>query len=147
MITSIKWSPNGDVFAVGSFEMLRLCDKSGWSHSFDKPASGSLLSLSWSHDGTVVCGAGGNGSVTFGYIVDRQLQWSNVEAILDADNRVNVIDPMHGINEDLEFSNRVVNMSMCFSNIIVCTTNQCFVYNIMQQNWASPFVFDVKDSV
>jgi intraflagellar transport protein 80 len=80
VITSIKWSPNGDVFAVGSFEMLRLCDKSGWSHSFDKPASGSLLSLSWSHDGTVVCGAGGNGSVTFGYIVDRQLQWSNVEA-------------------------------------------------------------------
>jgi hypothetical protein len=38
-------------------------------------------------------------------------------------------------------------MSMCFSNIIVCTTNQCFVYNIIQQNWASPFVFDVKDSV
>jgi intraflagellar transport protein 80 len=53
--------------------MLRLCDKSGWTHSFDKPKSGSLLSLSWSNDGTVVCGAGGNGSVTFGNIVDRQI--------------------------------------------------------------------------
>lgn len=73
MITSVKWSPNGDMFAVGSFEMLRLCDKSGWTHSFDKPKSGSLLSLSWSNDGTVVCGAGGNGSVTFGNIVDRQI--------------------------------------------------------------------------
>jgi intraflagellar transport protein 80 len=37
VITSIKWAPNGDYFAVGSFEMLRLCDKSGWSYSFHKP--------------------------------------------------------------------------------------------------------------
>ena len=37
VITSIKWAPNGDYFAVGSFEMIRLCDRSGWSHSFDKP--------------------------------------------------------------------------------------------------------------
>lgn len=71
VITSIKWAPNGEVFAVGAFEMLRLCDKTGWSHSFDKPNSGSILALSWSNDGTTVCGAGGNGSVTFGYIVDR----------------------------------------------------------------------------
>jgi intraflagellar transport protein 80 len=147
VITSVKWSPNGDMFAVGAFEMLRLCDKSGWTHSFDKPASGSLLSLSWSHDGTVVCGAGGNGSVTFGYIADRQMQWANVEAVLDQDNRICVIDPMHGINEELEFTNRVVNMSMSFGYIVVCTTNQCYVYNIIQQNWASPFVFDVKDCI
>ncbi len=71
VITSIKWAPNGDYFAVGSFEMLRLCDKSGWSYSFHKPTTGSLLKLSWSHDGTVVAGAGGNGSVVFGFIVDR----------------------------------------------------------------------------
>lgn len=71
VITSLKWCPNGDYFAVGSFEMLRLCDKSGWSYSFDKPNTGSLLKLSWSKDGTTIAGAGGNGSVPFGYIVDR----------------------------------------------------------------------------
>jgi hypothetical protein len=58
-----------------------------------------------------------------------------------------VIDPMHGINEELEFSHRVVNMSMSYGSLIVCTTSQAFVYVIAQQNWASPFVFDVKDSV
>ena len=51
--------------------MIRLCDRSGWSHSFDKPQCGSVLSLAWSHDGTVVAGAGGNGQVIFGNIVDR----------------------------------------------------------------------------
>ena len=29
---SISWTPNGRYFAVGSFNMLRLCDKTGWSH-------------------------------------------------------------------------------------------------------------------
>src|SRR6218665_557161 len=28
-ITSICWSPDGDLFAVGSFNTLRLCDKRG----------------------------------------------------------------------------------------------------------------------
>ena len=57
VITSVKWSPNGEMFAVGAFEMMRLCDKTGWSHSFDKPVAGSLLSLSWSNDGTVCSAA------------------------------------------------------------------------------------------
>ena len=28
-ITSVAWSPDGDLFAAGSFNTLRLCDKSG----------------------------------------------------------------------------------------------------------------------
>lgn len=36
VITSIAWSPNGDYFAVGSYDMLRLCDKTGWTYSFHK---------------------------------------------------------------------------------------------------------------
>lgn len=29
------------------------------------------MNLSWSNDGTTVCGAGGNGHVLFGNIIDR----------------------------------------------------------------------------
>lgn len=122
VITSVKWAPNGDMFAVGSFEMLRLCDKSGWTHSFDKPQSGSILNLSWSHDGTVVAGAGGNGAVVFGNIVDRQMSWGSCEAVLDEDNKINVVDCLNELNEDLNFGERVVNMSMKFGYMVVCTT-------------------------
>jgi len=125
--------------------MLRLCDRSGWSYSFHKPTSGSIMKLSWSHDGTVVSGAGGNGSVVFGYIVDRQLSWAHIEAVLDEDNKISVNDCLHEMNEDLDFRERVVNMSMKHNHLIVCTTSQCYVYNVM--NWSSPFVFDVKDSI
>ena len=34
VLTSISWSPNGQYFAVGSYDMLRLCDKTGWTQSF-----------------------------------------------------------------------------------------------------------------
>jgi len=113
------------MFAVGSFEMLRLCDKSGWTHSFDKPACGSILDLSLAHDGTTVAGAGGNGAVVFGHIVDRTLTWGSCEAILDEDNKITVNDCLNELNEDLNFGERVVNMSMKYGYMVVCTTAQC----------------------
>jgi intraflagellar transport protein 80 len=147
VVTSVKWAPNGEMFAVGAFEMLRLCDKTGWSHSFDKPESGSLLNLSWSNDGTTVAGSGGNGSVIFGHIVDRVIHNGSMEAVLDENNKINVTDVLHELNEDLDFRERVVNMSMAYGFLVVCTTGQTYIYNTTQQNWTSPFVFDIRDSV
>lgn len=147
VITSVKWSPNGEIFAVGAFEMLRLCDKTGWSHSFDKPVSGSLLALSWSADGTICAGAGGNGQVVFGYCVDRKLEWSNMEVCLDEDNKIAISDSVHEMSEELDFRERVVNMSLMFGFLVVCTTTQTYIYNVTSQNWTSPFVFDIRDIV
>ena len=127
--------------------MLRLCDKTGWSHSFDKPDCGSILSLSWSNDGTTVAGAGGNGAVVFGTIVDRQMSYANIEATLDENNKINVTDCLHEMNEDLDFRERVVNMSLQFGYMVVCTTAQTYIYNVLTQNWTSPFVLDIKDSI
>ena len=31
-LTSIKWAPDGELFAVGSYQTLRLCDQKGVSH-------------------------------------------------------------------------------------------------------------------
>lgn len=42
VITSIGWAPNGQYFAVGAFNMFKLCDKTGWTYSFDRTDSGSL---------------------------------------------------------------------------------------------------------
>jgi len=38
--------------------MLRLCDKTGWTYSFDKIDTGSLMKIVWSPDGTICAGAG-----------------------------------------------------------------------------------------
>ena len=90
-------------------------------------------------------GAGGNGQVIFGSVVDRQLSWAHVEAVLDEDNKINVQDCLHEMNEDLDFRERVVNLSMKFNHLVVCTTSQCYIYNLT--NLSSPFVFDIKDTI
>jgi len=50
----MSWSTDGELFAVGSYNTLRLCDKIGWSHSLDKPTTGSIFKIAWSADGTQV---------------------------------------------------------------------------------------------
>ena len=36
VITAVSWSPNGEYFAVGSFQLIKLCDKAGWTYSAHK---------------------------------------------------------------------------------------------------------------
>jgi intraflagellar transport protein 80 len=42
VINSVAWSPNGEYFAVGAFGMFKLCDKTGWTYSFNKTEVGSI---------------------------------------------------------------------------------------------------------
>ncbi|XP_026683019.1 intraflagellar transport protein 80 homolog [Diaphorina citri] len=71
-ISSLAWAPGGDMFAVGSYNTLRLCDKVGWSHSLDKPDTGSVYDLVWSNDATQIAGACANGSLLLGTIIQRK---------------------------------------------------------------------------
>jgi len=145
VITSVKWSPNGELFAVGSFEMIRLCDKSGWSYSFVKHEAGSLMKLSWDAYGNIIAGAGGNGYVLFGYIVDRHLSWENIEVDLDENNKIAVNDYVNEVSEELDFSERVINMSLRHHHLIACTASQVYIYNVA--NLSSPFLIDVKEPI
>ena len=71
VVTAVKWSPNGKYFAVGSYNVLKLCDRTGWSYCREQLDSGSIFSISWFHDGTQIACGGGNGSVSFASLVDR----------------------------------------------------------------------------
>ena len=143
VITSVAWSPNGELFAVGGFDMVRLCDKTGWTYSLAKPKSGSVMNIAWSWDGTMLAGAGGNGAVVFGYIVDKRMSWENVEIQLNEDNKIRVIDVIHEISEELEFRDRVINFSLGYEHLVLTTTSQCYIYNV--QNWQAPSRFDIKE--
>lgn len=34
-ITSVSWAPQGNLFAVGAYNTVRLCDSAGVSHIFN----------------------------------------------------------------------------------------------------------------
>jgi len=55
-VTSVAWCPDGELFAAGSFNTLRLCDKTGWTYSKQKTETGSILNIAWTSDGTQLSG-------------------------------------------------------------------------------------------
>lgn len=142
-ITSLAWTPNGELFAVGSFNTLRLCDQAGWSYSLEKPNSGSLFKLAWSSDGTQVAGACGNGQVLIANVIEKRLEWKNYEAVVVSSKQIHVRNVMNEALEKLDFRDRVIKVSLCFNHLVVATASQCYIYNT--KNWNTPMIFDLKE--
>ncbi|OQR84934.1 intraflagellar Transport protein 80 [Achlya hypogyna] len=158
VITSVAWSPKGDTFAVGAYNMLRLCDKTGWSYCRERPKGGSLMDIAWASDGTQLVAAGGNGATIFAQVVDRHLQWNKIEVrrtterwpkkyvTLKDPRKIVVHDVMNETVEELDFvRDRVIEMSLGYGFLVVCTATQCFIYN--SQNWNTPHIFDLHAAV
>lgn len=143
-ITSLSWAPGGDVFAVGSFNMLRLCDQVGWSHSLEKPNTGSIYSLAWSADGTQLAGACSNGNLIFAHIIERRIEWKNYEVTLSRRKTITVRDVLNELIEKLDFPERVTKMALAHNHLVVTTSSQCHIFST--SNWNTPIIFDLKES-
>lgn len=146
VITSISWCPNGGTFAVGSYNLLRLCDQTGWSYCRERPSCGSLMDIAWASDSTQLVAAGGNGATVFAQVIDRVLAWNKIEVKLVDPRKIHVHDVMNETLEEIDFvRDRVIEMSFGFGFLIVCTATQCFIYN--SQNWNTPHIFDLRATV
>ncbi|XP_050045918.2 intraflagellar transport protein 80 homolog isoform X1 [Dermacentor andersoni] len=142
-ITSVAWTPDGELFGVGSFNSLRLCDKTGWSYSLDKPQTQSIYSLEWSSDGTQVAGACGNGQVIFAHVINRRLEWKNYEVSMVGRKLVAVKNVTTDITETMDFQDSIIKVSMMFGHLIVVTSNHCYIYS--KSNWNTPHMFDLRE--
>ncbi|KAI8818239.1 WD40-repeat-containing domain protein [Fimicolochytrium jonesii] len=141
-ITSIAWNPSGEMFAVGSYNMIRVCDKLGWSYAMEKPESGSIFGIAWTPDGTQMACAGGSGAVVFGHVINRRFEWKNYEATILDDHRLLVHDVVQGTSENLEFRDRVVKAVLGYGHLIVATSTQCHIYS--ERNWNTPAIIDLS---
>jgi len=145
-ITSVAWRPDGELFAMGTFNQLSVCDKRGWAYSREKASSGSVLDISWTSDGTHLGGAGANGVVIFGQLVDRRVAWESLEATLDESNHIKVFDVLKQVEEaNLDFAERVLDISLAFNHLIVATARQCHIYGVY--NMHTPQIFDLKEAI
>uniref|UniRef100_A0A6I8Q145 Intraflagellar transport protein 80 homolog n=1 Tax=Xenopus tropicalis TaxID=8364 RepID=A0A6I8Q145_XENTR len=142
-ITSVSWAPDGELFAVGSFHTLRLCDKTGWSYALEKPNTGSIFSIAWSVDGTQIAGACGNGHVIFAHIVEQHWEWKNFEVTLTKRRAMQVRNVINDAVDLLEFRERVIKASLNYGHLVVCTSLQCYVFST--KNWNTPLIFNLKE--
>eukprot|EP01029_Cantina_marsupialis_P021312 TRINITY_DN5085_c0_g1_i1.p1 TRINITY_DN5085_c0_g1~~TRINITY_DN5085_c0_g1_i1.p1 ORF type:complete len:753 (+),score=192.31 TRINITY_DN5085_c0_g1_i1:121-2379(+) len=140
---SVAWAPDGQMFAVGSYEQVRLCDKAGWIHyRAETPGSGSLFSLKWSLDGTQFAAGGGSGAVYFAQIFDREVEWANYRVVQAHGKLLEVRDVEAQTCHELDFRERVICMRINHGCLVVATTSQCFIYNITNLN--TPHIFDTR---
>ncbi|CAD7959088.1 unnamed protein product [Amoebophrya sp. A25] len=148
VITSVAWAPDGKTFAVGAFNLLKLCDRSGWSHVRETTNTGSIFSIRWSLDGTGFAGAGGNGSLVFGNLVDRSMSWQSLDVALDSSlNTLVVRDLLHETIEELDFRDRVIEFSVAHDHLVVVTNYQVFIYAITKGILnTTPQVEDLKEA-
>lgn len=142
-IMSLKWAPDGDLFAVGSYQSLRLCDKKGWYHSVDQVSEGSIFDIAWSADGTHLAATAGSGSVLFGRLVDRRFESGNHEATILANNTIQVRDIYTDTTETLDFRDMIIKVSLSTGYLIVTTCTQCYIYTSV--NWNTPNVIDINN--
>ncbi|KAM4770066.1 intraflagellar transport protein 80 homolog isoform 2-T2 [Cyanocitta cristata] len=142
-ITSVAWALDGELFAVGSFNTLRLCDKTGWSYALEKPTTGSIFTISWSIDGTQLAGACGNGHVIFAHVVEQHWEWKNFEITLIKRRTMKVHNVINDAVDLLEFRDRVIKASLNYGYLVVSTSLQCYVFST--KNWNTPLIFDLKE--
>ncbi|XP_069474564.1 intraflagellar transport protein 80 homolog isoform X1 [Ambystoma mexicanum] len=142
-VTSVAWAPDGELFAVGSFHTLRLCDKTGWSYALEKPNTGSIFNIAWSIDGTQIAGACGNGHVIFAHVVEQHWEWKNFEITLTKRRTMQVRNVINDALDLLEFRDRVIKASLNYGNLVVSTSLQCYVFST--KNWNTPLIFDLKE--
>ncbi|XP_048718711.1 intraflagellar transport protein 80 homolog isoform X2 [Caretta caretta] len=128
-ITSVAWAPDGELFAVGSFHTLRLCDKTGWSYALEKPNTGSIFNIAWSIDGTQIAGACGNGHVIFAHVVEQRWEWKNFEITLTKRRTMEVRNVINDAVDLLEFRDRVIKASLNYGHLVVSTSLQCYVFS------------------
>ncbi|XP_053077232.1 intraflagellar transport protein 80 homolog isoform X3 [Acinonyx jubatus] len=142
-ITSVAWAPDGELFAVGSFHTLRLCDKTGWSYALEKPNTGSIFNIAWSIDGTQIAGACGNGHVVFAHVVEQRWEWKNFQVTLTKRRAMQVRNVLNDAVDLLEFRDRVIKASLNYAHLVVSTSLQCYVFST--KNWNTPLIFDLKE--
>ncbi|XP_018496191.2 intraflagellar transport protein 80 homolog [Galendromus occidentalis] len=140
-VSSLAWTPDGELFAVASFETLILCHKTGYVISKDYPSCQSISSLCWNDCGTQLAGATSSGKVLLASLVDRTLEWNQYEVSTVGTKLCLATDVNmeKGSSVELTFQGQsAAQLALQFGHLLVSTnqTGGVFVYGAGQ--WQMP---------
>lgn len=150
VVTSVSWAASGACFAVGSFNVVKVCDKTGWTHAREALSdAGSVLGLEWSRDGTLLGGACASGAALVAEVAGPTLEWKHAQVSMRDARQLEVLNTVDDTSETLVFRDRIVNLSLAFGHLVVhCGAqsgakgaSQVHVHSLA--NLTSPVIIDV----
>lgn len=145
--TSVRWSPDGELFCAGTFRSVRVCSRGGWTHAKAKlPQLGSVQAIDWTPDGAALALAGAAGRVALAAVVGWRAEWRGYTAVVEASTRVVVEDASAGgARDELDVRDRVVKLALGHGHLVVATVSQCYIYRLSNLN--TPQLLDLKEPV
>ena len=146
-VSAIKWSPRARLFAVGSYDLVRVCDASGWVHARRAPSSGSIYALGWSRDGAHVAAGGAAGTIFVAALSGMTCTWGPYTASVTGPKTVrlaNATRPDDGV-DDIQFDDAVVQLSLGYEHLIAIAPAQVVVCNVAAVH--SPVRVDTRSPV
>ncbi|XP_063699829.1 intraflagellar transport protein 80 homolog [Culicoides brevitarsis] len=147
-ITSVEYNPDGDLLAVGGFNMLKLCHPTGWNYSntrFIDESVGSIFSLTWSTDGTQVAAGSGVGHLVLGHIIEREAICKNLKATVKSRKTMILEDILTRTSDTLDFSERIIKWELGYGYLVVATIGQIQIFAEKYVN--TPIIIDGKQDV
>lgn len=147
-ITSVDYNSEGDLLAVGGFNLLKLCDATGWSHAntrfSDKP-TGSLFNINWSVDGTQIAAGSSSGSLVIGHVIEREAMFKNIKVIMTSRKTMFFEDILTGVTDTLEFSERIIRWELAYGYLVTATVSQVHIFAEKYLN--TPIIVDGRNDV
>ncbi|CAJ0958329.1 unnamed protein product, partial [Mesorhabditis belari] len=143
-ITSLAFSPDGSLFVIGSFNLLRLCDRAGWSHSVERLDCGSVMAVGWSPDGTQLVAGGSHGHVVHAHLIEQRTSYRNLDITQTKTNLIEVRDMTSEVaREKLDTRDRITKFSVAHDHLVVLTSKQIYIFS--SKNWNTPIIVDLKE--
>lgn len=139
----VSWSPDGNMFAICTFDSLKLHDSSGTCLSVEKLSSEGIQLLAWSPDSNQLSSVCASGQVIFSYVIERVLEVGVWQTMTTSRRAIKVTNCTTDLTEVLEFRDSITRMSFAYDHLVVLTTSQCFIYQ--SSNWTTPHHFDAKN--
>lgn len=127
-VTAVRWCPDGAYFAAAAYDVVRLCDQVGWSHSLQRHGAGSAYSLGWTTDGSQLALGCASGAVLFAHVVGQKVEWRDHEVTPETPDTVRVVNLSTGATERLaDFREHVLKLSMAHGHLVVVTSAQALM--------------------